>query len=170
MHGLQAKRGTTLTLEVRRKLAVCALLVFLADYLTKAMAVKFLIDGPKLIIGTFFKFELRFNKGAAFSLATSKTIFLSGFAILVAAAIFYLGSRTSSKPWALALGTVLGGIFGNLSDRIFRSPGGLQGAVVDWISVGSWPTFNFADSAVVIGALSILYLRWKNIPLRMVGK
>lgn len=170
MHGLQAKRGTTLTLEVRRRLAVCALLVFLADYLTKALAVKFLADGPRKIIGSFFKLELRFNRGAAFSLATSKSIFLSGFAILVAAVIFYLGTRITSVQWALALGIVLGGIFGNLSDRIFRSPGGLQGAVVDWISVGSWPTFNIADSAVVIGALSILYLRWKNIPLRMVGK
>ena len=131
---------------------------------------KYLTDGPQKIIGSFVKFELRFNSGAAFSLATSKSIFLSGFAILVAAVIFYIGSRITSKRWALALGIVLGGIFGNLSDRIFRSPGGLQGAVVDWISVGSWPTFNIADSAVVIGALSILYLRWKNIPLRMVGK
>jgi signal peptidase II len=61
------------------------------------------------------------------------------------------------------LGLVLGGIFGNLTDRIFRSPGGLQGEVVDWIQIPNWPVFNIADSAVVCGAILITVLNWKNI-------
>jgi signal peptidase II len=81
----------------------------------------------------------------------------------VAAAIFYFGRTVKSTPWALALGLVLGGIFGNLTDRIFRSPGGLQGEVVDWIQVPHWPVFNIADSAVVCGAILITILNWKNI-------
>ena len=147
-----------------------AFLVFLADYLTKFAAVKVLAEEPINLIGDFLKLELLFNTGAAFSLATSKTIFLSVFAIAAAAGIFFFASRIDSSKWALALGLVLGGIFGNLTDRIFRSPGGLQGPVVDWISVSFWPTFNIADSGVVVGVMTIVWLIWKNIPSRSVSK
>ena len=145
-----------------------AFLVFLADYLTKFAAVKVLVDEPINLIGDFLKLELVFNTGAAFSLATSKTIFLSVFAMAAAAGIFFFASRIDSNRWALALGLVLGGIFGNLTDRIFRSPGGLQGPVVDWISFSFWPTFNIADSAVVVGVMTIVWLISKNIPSRSV--
>ena len=170
MHVLQAKRGTTLNVVVRRKLAVTAFLIFLADYLTKFAAVNFLADGPIKVLGNLLKFELIYNTGAAFSLATSKTIFLSVFSMAVGAGIFYFAARIDSHKWAIALGSVLGGIFGNLSDRIFRSPGGLQGPVVDWISIPHWPTFNIADSAVVIGVLFIVSLTWANIPPRSATK
>ena len=147
-----------------------AFLVFLADYLTKFAAVKVLVDEPINLIGDFLKLELVFNTGAAFSLATSKTIFLSVFAMAAAAGIFFFASRIDSNRWALALGLVLGGIFGNLTDRIFRNPGGLQGPVVDWISFSFWPTFNIADSGVVVGVMTIVWLIWKNIPSRSVSK
>ena len=147
-----------------------AFLVFLADYLTKFAAVQVLVDEPINLIGDFLKLELVFNTGAAFSLATSKTIFLSVFAMAAAAGIFFFASRIDSTRWALALGLVLGGIFGNLTDRIFRSPGGLQGPVVDWISFSFWPTFNIADSGVVVGVMTIVWLIWKNIPSRSVSK
>ncbi len=147
-----------------------AFLVFLADYLTKHAAVKYLIEGPIEILGNVFKLQLVFNTGAAFSIATNATIFLSGFSMVVAAGILYFMARVDSMKWALALGLVLGGIFGNLSDRIFREPYGLQGAVVDWISVLSWPTFNIADSAVVVGVLLIVNLIWKKVPPRLVTK
>lgn len=147
-----------------------AFLVFLADYSTKYAAVKFLVGDPVRVIGNFLKFELLFNTGAAFSLATSKTILLSVFSMIVAAAILYFATRIDSIKWALVLGFVLGGIFGNLSDRIFRSPGALQGPVVDWISLPNWPTFNIADSAVVIGVLGIVTLIWAKIPTRSVTK
>ena len=147
-----------------------AFLVFLADYSTKYAAVKYLIEGPFEIFGNLFKLQLVFNTGAAFSIATNATIFLSGFSMVVAAGILYFTSRIDSIKWALGLGLVLGGIFGNLSDRIFREPYGLQGAVVDWISVLSWPTFNIADSAVVVGVLLIVNLIWKKVPPRLVTK
>ena len=147
-----------------------AFLVFLADYSTKYAAVKYLIEGPFEIFGNLFKLQLVFNTGAAFSIATNATIFLSGFSMAVAAGILYFVTRVDSMKWALALGLVLGGIFGNLSDRIFREPYGLQGAVVDWISVLSWPTFNIADSAVVVGVLLVVNLIWKKVPPRLVTK
>ena len=60
--------------------------------------------------------------------------------------------------WAVALGLILGGAFGNLVDRIFRDPGVFRGHVVDWISLfgpdgAHWPIFNLADSAIVCGAV-----------------
>jgi signal peptidase II len=41
-------------------------------------------------------------------------------------------------------------------DRVFRSPGVLRGAVIDFVHVGSFPTFNVADSAITIGAVLIV--------------
>jgi signal peptidase II len=164
LYGLQAKGGTTLNLIQRKWLAVTALLVFTLDYLTKYLALNYLSAQPKQILGSFLQLRLTFNSGAAFSLASSGTIFLSSFAIIVSAVIFYYGRKVLSKRWAFALGLALGGIFGNLSDRIFRSPGGLQGEVVDWIQLPNWPVFNVADMAVVSAALVVSYLSWKNVP------
>ncbi len=59
---------------------------------------------------------------------------------------------------ALGLALVLGGALGNLTDRLFRSPGPLQGHVVDFVSVGWWPVFNVADSAIVCGAILLVAL------------
>ena len=60
--------------------------------------------------------------------------------------------------WAIGLGMVLGGALGNLIDRFFRSPGPLRGHVVDFVSVGWWPVFNVADSAIVCGAILLVGL------------
>ncbi|NBU94156.1 MAG: lipoprotein signal peptidase [Actinobacteria bacterium] len=147
----------------RKWLTITALIVYLLDYSTKFLALHYLSDTPVKVIGNILKFNLTFNSGAAFSLASSGTIFLSSFSLIMVAVIFYFGRRVRSLPWAVALGLVLGGIFGNLSDRIFRSPGGLQGEVIDWIQIPHWPVFNIADSAVVCAAVLITYLSAKNI-------
>ncbi|CAB4339208.1 unannotated protein [freshwater metagenome] len=133
------------------------------DYSTKAAAIKFLADEPVKILGSFLKLNLTFNSGAAFSLASSATILLSTFSMIAVAVIFYFSRKVKSTQWAIALGLVLGGVFGNLSDRIFRNPGGLQGEVVDWIQIPNWPVFNIADTAVVSAAVLITILSAKNI-------
>ncbi|MFM8633103.1 MAG: signal peptidase II [Candidatus Nanopelagicus sp.] len=153
-----------MNLTQRRWLASVAFLVFALDYLTKTLAIEYLSSQSKQILGSFLQLKLVYNSGAAFSLASSGTIFLSTFAMIVAAAIFYYARKVTSTGWAGALGLALGGIFGNLSDRIFRSPGALQGKVVDWIQLPNWPVFNIADMAVVSSAIFITYLSWKNIP------
>ncbi len=81
----------------------------------------------------------------------------------MAVVIFYYGRRVKSTSWAIALGLALGGIFGNLADRIFREPGMLRGEVVDWIQLPNWPIFNIADSAVVCAAVLVTILSIKNI-------
>jgi len=82
----------------------------------------------------------------------------------VLGAIFYFSPRITSKGWAVVLGLVMGGILGNLVDRIFREPGVLRGHVIDWMQLPYWPIFNIADSAIVIAALISMVLTARNIP------
>ena len=145
-------------------MAVTALIIFALDYVTKTLAIEYLSSQPKQIIGSFLQLKLVFNSGAAVSIASSGTIFLSSFAMIVAASIFYYARKVTSTSWAIALGLALGGIFGNLSDRIFRQPGALQGEVVDWIQLPNWPVFNVADMAVVSAAVLVALLSWLNVP------
>ena len=152
--------------RVRRALAITASLIYLADFASKVLAIHFLsnrMDGGVRIFGSLLRLELRYNSGAAFSFATSKTLFLTSFAMAAAIAIVITGRRLHSTPWAIALGLALGGIVGNLSDRIFRSPQIFQGSVVDWIKISHWPTFNIADSSIVIAALLVTYLSYRGV-------
>jgi signal peptidase II len=58
---------------------------------------------------------------------------------------------------SVAAGLVLGGAIGNLVDRVFRSPGFLSGAVIDFIDLRWWPVFNLADAAITCGCLLLLF-------------
>jgi signal peptidase II len=167
VHVLQAKGRATLTpsdkISVQRRIAVSAFLVFLLDFVSKAIAIQFLPDHPVPIIGSLLQLNLQFNSGAAFSLGTSKTVWLSALAVGAVALIFYYGNKVTNQSWALALGIALGGILGNFSDRLFRQPGFLSGQVVDWIELPHWPTFNIADSSIVISAIIVVILSVRNI-------
>jgi signal peptidase II len=71
-------------------------------------------------------------------------------------AIILIASRHPPSPAAaVALGLVLGGALGNLTDRLGRGPG-FSGEVVDFIDFQVWPVFNLADSCIVIGAALLL--------------
>jgi signal peptidase II len=103
------------------------------------------------------------NPGAAFSLATGYTWVLTLIAVAVVVVIVRISRKLRSTGWALALGLVLGGALGNLTDRLFRAPGPLQGHVVDVVSLfapdGSvWPVFNLADSSIVCGGILLVLM------------
>ena len=70
----------------------------------------------------------------------------------------------------LGLGMILGGALGNLMDRFFRSPGPLQGHVIDFLSIGWWPVFNVADPAVVGGAILLVGLSLFGFDFDRVGR
>ena len=103
------------------------------------------------------------NTGAAFGLAQGATVLLSGVALVVVVVIARTAHRLRSAPWALSLGLILGGALGNLGDRLFRAPGPLRGAVVDFIDLPRWPSFNVADSAIVVGGLLAVLLSLRGV-------
>jgi signal peptidase II len=144
----------------RRALLVTAIVVgvVVLDQLTKVWAVATLADGPTSIIGTDVQLQLSRNTGGAFSLFQGMTPLLAVLAIVLVVFLVRAAKRTDGTVAVVALSLVLGGALGNLCDRVFRSPGFLEGAVVDFVSVGRFPTFNVADSAITIGA--ILLIGW----------
>jgi signal peptidase II len=140
--------------------AVIAVVALGLDLVSKTLVVAQLGGRPprRLLGGALYLLETR-NAGAAFSVGTGATILLTVVALVVIAVIVRAARRMRSAAWAVALGLILGGALGNLSDRLFRAPGPGRGHVVDWISLFSsdghvWPVFNLADSAIVCGAIT----------------
>lgn len=118
------------------------------------------------IIGNFLRLEFTRNTGAAFSSFTGLTMVLTFLAIGALAAIIWYMPKISHPLWALGFGSLMGGICGNLADRLFRAPGFMQGAVVDWIRLPNWPLFNVADSFIVTSAALMIFLSWREVPIR----
>ncbi|CAB5239980.1 unannotated protein [freshwater metagenome] len=147
-----------------RTLFLIAWVVWLCDLATKVWAVNELSHRANIkVFGSFLQFTFTRNSGAAFSFATGKTIFFTIFSLIVLIFITRYSGVITSKGWAVVLGLVLGGISGNLTDRIFRAPSFLQGHVIDWIALPNWPIFNLADSAIVIAAGIAFILSVRNI-------
>ena len=148
----------------RRQLLLTALIVILLDLATKAWAVARLENQSDIkVIGEFLKFSFVRNPGAAFSFGTSVTWVFTLIAIAVTIAILLISKTVTNKPWAIALGGLLGGAVGNLIDRIFRSPEVFHGHVVDFISIPNYPMFNISDSAVVISAIAMVILSMRGV-------
>ena len=147
-----------------KRLYSIAWAVWLLDFATKSWALNSLDSrNPVKVIGEFLQLTLIKNPGAAFSLAQGATIVFTLFAILVVAAIAYYSTKITSFGWSIVLGLALGGILGNLSDRIFRAPGFFTGHVIDWIQLPNWPVFNLADTAIVVAASIAVILSIRNI-------
>ena len=124
---------------------------------TKIVAVEALTGSPPVqVVGHYFTFYLARNPGAAFSTGTSYTIVLSFIAITAALVVLWISRRLGSTGWAVGLGFLLGGVVGNLTDRIFRSPGPLEGHVIDFLMFPNFPVFNFADIWINLAAATII--------------
>ena len=147
-----------------RSLYLTAWVVWLIDLGTKVWAVEVLSSRANVqIIGSFLQLTFVQNSGAAFGIGAGSTIIFTFFALAVLIFITRYALQITSKGWALVCGLVLGGILGNLTDRIFREPSFLQGHVIDWIQIPNWPVFNIADSAIVIAAVLAIILTIRNI-------
>lgn len=134
--------------------------VVAVDQLTKSWAVSRLSRGD---IHVFWKldFVLEYNSGSSFSFAQGWAPVIGGAAAVVVAILLVMVRHARSNAVAAALGLVIGGALGNLSDRVFRSH---HGAVVDFIAFHFWPTFNVADSCVVVGSILLVILLWRSHP------
>jgi signal peptidase II len=136
--------------------------VVLLDQLTKIWVVASLSDGPLSIIGTDVELHLVRNSGGAFSLFTNATLVLALLAIALSVVLVRAVQRARDRLTVVALSMVLAGALGNLLDRITRSPGFLRGEVVDFVHVGSFPSFNVADSSITIGAILLVIAAFRD--------
>lgn len=122
-----------------------------------------MVDGPIVVIDDWFQLRLTFNTGASFSIFSGGGQILALVSVGVVALIFYILGDASRRIEAVALGLVLGGALGNLSDRVFRGSGLLDGAVVDFIDFTFFATFNVADIAINVGVVLLFIAAfWKR--------
>ncbi|HCX83905.1 MAG TPA: hypothetical protein DHV14_01965 [Micrococcales bacterium] len=139
-------------------LCVTALVTLLLDQATKAIALERLVPGERTdVLGSWLGWRLVFNPGAAFSFGTGVTWIFTVVMGVVAIAVLVGARRIYSRPWAFALGALLGGAMGNLVDRLAREPGFGVGHVVDFIDYGVF-IGNVADIAIVGSALLMVLL------------
>lgn len=157
--------------EVRNRnlviVGVVATLVYVSDLLTKIWAVERLSDPNSSIeiVGDLFQLELTRNPGAAFGIGVGMTIVFTTLSLIVVGVVLRTSSRLGSTWWAVVFGLVLGGALGNLTDRLFRSPGFMRGHVIDFLHLKNWPVFNLADTAFCIAGAIVFLLVLRNIPL-----
>jgi signal peptidase II len=141
-----------------------ALPLALADQLSKAWIITNVPEGHILFESGFFRIVHVHNTGAAFGLFQGYSLALTIIAfVAIAAVLVYVFISRRYYPWLympsirIALGLVLGGVLGNLIDRL------RFGYVIDFIDFSFWPAFNVADSAVTVGivlfSVSVLMAR-----------
>ena len=138
-----------------------AFIIVLVDQVTKITIEKMFALGDSITITSFFNLVLAYNRGAAFSFLTNESgwqrYLFTGIGVVAVGFILYLLRRHSGQRlfcWALAL--IMGGAIGNVIDRI------AYGHVIDFLdfhfgSLGHFPAFNVADSAICVGAFLFIY-------------
>jgi len=126
-------------------------LVFLADQVCKLFVVRRLAVGQSVQLGWL---KIRHVLSAGWSphflrigLLLLWGLFFAGIILAIDSGYFFQHPAAQA-----ALGAALGGAAGNLYDRFRR------GAVIDFVDVGCWPVFNFADVAITLGAITSLWL------------
>ena len=148
-------------------LVVVALCVYALDQVAKYLVVHNLpYDRPVPVLGQLLRFIYVTNSGAAFSIGTGSTWVFSIIGLAVLAFVVWYAPRIRSVAWAVLFGLLLGGLLGNLTDRLLRAPGFGIGHVVDFIRIPLLPAiFNLADVGIVssMGLFLILTLRGVNL-------
>lgn len=153
------RRGSNPRRSIALVLAWC-LGAVAVDQGAKAAALTWLEPGdPHQLVGSLLQLQLVFNPGAAFSFGTDHTWVFTLLALSVTCAGIWYARRATSWPVQLFMGLFLGGVVGNLGDRLFRAPGFGCGYVVDFIQVRGFAVLNLADvflTVSVIGLVAIM--------------
>jgi signal peptidase II len=141
-----------------------ALTAYAVDVVSKIVAVDKLTDRPDVkLVGDLFVLHLVRNSGAAFSTGTGYTAVFTCVAIVAVLVILYVVRRVGSAGWAVALGLLIAGVGGNLTDRIVREPAPLRGHVIDFFMLPHWPVFNVADMCIDAAAVLILVQVYRGV-------
>lgn len=140
--------------------AAVALAVVALDQGTKLWVVGAFAPGETLPLVPFFSLTYVRNQGAAWGLFQGAHLWLAGFgAVAVALCCLFWRRIFGDHAWAAPLGgLLLGGIVGNLVDRV------RLGYVVDFLDfhwgAAHFPCFNVADSAICVGVAALIALQW----------
>jgi signal peptidase II len=138
-------------------LVAVAAIIAATDQLTKLLLVSTIgrsrLESRIEIVHGWLALEYAENRGAAFGLLSGLAPILTvvSIAILIGLLVHYLRQVRPPLWQTLAIGGIAGGACGNLLDR------SRLGYVIDFVSVGPWPNFNFADSAITIGVLVLIW-------------
>ncbi len=140
-----------------RKIIVTTFICILLDQLLKILCLNSLDMGESInIISNFWNITLVSNTGAAFSILSSSTPFLIIVSLITIILIyfFFIKGQNLKTYQTILYGLLLGGIIGNLIDRI------IYGAVIDYLDFNifgyNFPVFNLADTFIVIGVILII--------------
>lgn len=135
---------------------------YLLDRITKLLVEDRLAGRPPVrLIPGVLDLNYTTNSGGAFGLGRSAPLVFAVATVVVAIAIGVASLRLSRPSAAIALGLILGGALGNLTDRVVHGSG-FSGSVTDFIDFQIWPVFNLADSAIVIGAIVLAFTGWRR--------
>ncbi len=151
--------------SVRMPLSIASVVVAV-DQVTKAFMVAWLDGGSRQLIDGVLQFKVTRNPGSAFSLFTSGGQVIAVVAIVISIVVVAVLPRVPLAIERVGLALVMGGAVGNLTDRIFRGEGILDGAVVDFIDFSFFPSFNVADSCITIGVALLLIAGFVVTPAR----
>lgn len=134
--------------------ATVAALIVLADQVIKNAVIAQLTPQQSYNwLGSVVRLYLTFNNSAAFSMGWGITWIFTLISACAAIALAWFGLRARTQLWSALAGLALGGVLGNLTDRLFRAPGFPSGQVVDYIQIPfNFPIFNLADSAICVAA------------------
>ena len=132
------------------KLVPLIIILILADQFTKFLAVKFLATPIRFFSN--IGFQLSYNEGIAFSLP------LRGLPVIIISIIIIIGllifaqKKLRLQNWrtVIPIGFIVAGALSNVIDRL------RLGAVIDFIRLGWWPTFNLADTLIILGCLLLI--------------
>ena len=132
-------------------LAACGAVVAI-DQATKYIATSRLGPGERSEALPFLAFDVSHNEGVAFGLGGDVSTFViaAELALLGVVLAWLVASARSTPLIWLPAALLIGGALGNLADRA------REGAVIDFIDLPSWPTFNLADVAIVAGVVLLV--------------
>ena len=139
-----------------KKIGIISLIVIIIDRILKVLVTNnFVLNVRNKIIDGFFYITNCHKEGAAFSLFSGNVLFLIFITLIVLFLIYRtINKENINKFGILAYGLLLGGILGNLYDRIF------YGYVIDYLDFRifnfNFAIFNLADAAIVIGAILLI--------------
>jgi signal peptidase II len=144
-----------------------AVFAYVFDQLTKLWVTSSMVEGERIpVLPPLLHWYFLRNSGAAFSIGENVTWVFAIIMAAVSLAVLFQIRKVGSAWWALALGLLLGGALGNLTDRLFRAPSFGMGQVVDFIQLPYFDAiFNIADSSVVCAVTIICILTLRGISL-----